>query len=295
MVGRNDPCWCGSGKKWKKCHYPETGKTPVSALADLYLRKYEILLKTPEQIEGIRRAGHLAAEILDKTCAMAKAGVTTQELNDYAHQLHLDAGAIPAPLGYGNPPFPRSICTSLNEVICHGIPGDRALKDGDIMNIDVTAILDGYYGDCSQMVTIGEVSQESQRVVDVSYDCLMRSIEILKPGVRLHQIGDVIEDYAHQFGCSVVHQFVGHGVGVNFHENPQIHHNRNRDNLELVPGMTFTIEPMINAGKRDGRIDANDHWTAYTIDGKPSGQWEHTILITEDGYEILTPWTRKNA
>ena len=288
MISRNDPCWCGSGQKWKKCHYPQEPAQKSSSLSQLYLKKYGIILKTPEQIAGIRRACKLAANILDKTCRMAKAGVTTNQLNDFAHKLHIEAGAIPAPLGYGSPPFPKSICTSLNEVICHGIPSDISLKEGDILNIDVTCMLDGYYGDCSKMVAIGEVSEEKKRVVDVSNQCLMRSIAILKPNIMISEIGQVIEDYATSQHCSVVNQFVGHGTGVGFHEPPQVPHHYNNLHIPLAAGMTFTIEPMINAGVREGFIDPKDHWTARTVDGKPSAQWEHTILITNEGYEILT-------
>ncbi len=289
MIGRNDPCWCKSGKKWKKCHYPEEPlQSDFEKLRDKYKRNHQIILKTPEQIEGIRAASKLAAQILDKVCKKANLGTTTLELNEYAHQLHLDAGAIPAPLGYGYPPFPKSICTSLNEVICHGIPDSRPLADGDILNIDVTAILNGYYGDCSRMVMIGDVSAASKLVVEVAKECLMKSIEILRPGVLVSAIGDTIEKHAQQKSCSVVHQFVGHGVGVDFHEGPQISHNRNKCHVPLVPGMTFTIEPMINAGVAEGKIDPVDKWTARTLDGLPSAQWEHTLLITEDGCDILT-------
>ncbi|MBS0620121.1 MAG: methionyl aminopeptidase [Verrucomicrobia bacterium] len=287
---RNDPCWCGSGKKWKKCHYPDLGPRADGELATLYLKKYGILLKTPAQIAGIRRACKVTAEILDKTCEMAKAGVTTNALNAYAHKLHIEAGATPAPLGYGSPPFPKSICTSLNDVICHGIPDDIPLKEGDILNIDVSILLDGYYGDCSKMVAIGKVDPEKKHVMEVSHECLRRAIEILKPGVMVYEIGEAIEGYATKMGCSVVNQFVGHGVGIQFHEQPQIPHHYNTLKIPLAPGMTFTIEPMINAGVRSGHIDPKNHWTAYTDDGKPSAQWEHTLLITETGYEILTPW-----
>lgn len=295
MISRNDECWCGSGKKWKKCHFPVHDPSPMLAnkLNEDYLRKYGIIIKTPEQIAGIRKAGQLAAHILDETCKQAKAGVTTQQLNDFAHKMHLDAGAIPAPLGYGHPPFPKSICTSLNEVICHGIPDNTPLKDGDILNIDVTCILDGYYGDCSKMVGIGNVPPEKKHVSNVSYECLMRSIAILKPGLPIKKIGDVIEEYATAQGCSVVNQFIAHGVGVEFHEGPQIMHCRNNSNILLVPGMTFTIEPMINLGVREAVIDSKDKWTARTRDNKASAQWEHTLLITESGHEILTPWKGK--
>lgn len=296
MIGRNDACWCGSGNKWKKCHFPQTSPQSIqknpSSLKEEYFRKHQILIKNEHQISGIRASCQLASRILDATCKKAQAGVTTQELNDYAHQLHLEAGAIPAPLNYGYPPFPKSICTSLNEVICHGIPDQTPLKEGDIINIDVTCILEGYYGDCSRMVAIGTISPEKQRVIDVSYESLMRSISILKPGIPLAVIGEEIETYAIAHGCSVVNQFVGHGVGVHFHEGPQIPHYRNHSKTLLVPGMTFTIEPMINAGVKEGVVDANDQWTARTKDGKPSAQWEHTLLITEEGHEILTNWSR---
>lgn len=293
MIGRNDPCWCGSGKKWKKCHYPHLEQAKLDTFVDTSIyKKQGIILKTPDQINGIRNSCHLAAKILDEVCQMAKEGVTTLELNDFAVRLHQEAGAIAAPLNYGNPPFPKSICTSLNEVICHGIPDRRQLQAGDILNVDVTCILKGYYGDCSRMVTIGAISPDKQLVVDVAYECLMRSVAILKPGIPIMDIGEAIESYATAKGCSVVNQFVGHGVGVQFHEGPQIPHCRNRFNLPLIPGMTFTIEPMINAGVRTAVIDTQDGWTARTKDGKPSAQWEHTLLITETGHEILTPWIR---
>lgn len=259
-----------------------------SHIASIYLKKYGILLKTPEQIEGIKKACKLAAFILDQVCRHAKAGVTTNELNALAHRLHIEAGAIPAPLGYGSPPFPKSICTSLNEIICHGIPNDVPLKEGDIVNIDVTSILNGYFGDCSRMVAIGEIDAEKKQVMDVSFACLMRAISFLKPGILLFEIGNVIEEYARAHGCSVVTQFVGHGIGVEFHEPPQIPHHYNRLKIPLAEGMTFTIEPMINAGVPTAVIDPIDHWTARTADGKPSAQWEHTVLITSKGHEILT-------
>jgi methionyl aminopeptidase len=298
MIGRNDICWCGSGKKWKKCHFPHVGSPELRRsnrnvdIKQDYFHRYRILIKDDLQIEKIRNACHLASSILERTVEQARAGVTTQELNDYADRLHEEAGAIPAPLHYGSPPFPKSICTSLNEVICHGIPDQTVLKEGDILNIDVTCILDGYYGDCSRMVTIGRVNPQRQLVVDVSYECLMCAIDILKPGIPISKIGDVIEDYATLQGCSVVNQFVGHGVGVKFHESPQIPHHRNQIKILLVPGMTFTIEPMINVGVREAVVDPVDHWTARTKDGKDSAQWEHTVLITETGYETLTNWKR---
>ena len=287
MISRNDPCWCGSGKKWKKCHYPEVKESIKETLAKKYLKEYEILLKTDIQIEGIKKSCKLSAKILDELCKKAKAGVTTNELDLLSMKLHKEAGAIPAPLGYGDPPYPKSICTSLNDVICHGIPDDRPLQKGDIVNIDVTCILNGYYGDCSRMVAIGEISEEKQRVTDVSYECLMEAIKICRPDTKIFEIGDLIEKIAKKHNCSVVNQFVGHGVGIYFHEPPQIPHHYNKITIPLAPGMTFTIEPMINAGVREAVIDS-DKWTARTKDNKASAQWEHTILITESGHEILT-------
>jgi len=266
--------------------------SPKNDLKEDYYRKHHIIIKNEKQIQGIRESCKLAVKILEATCSKAKAGITTLELNDFADKLHREAGAIPAPLGYGEPPFPKSICTSLNEVICHGIPDKTVLKEGDILNIDVTCIYKGYYGDCSCMVAVGKISPEKQLVIDVAYESLMQSIAILKPNVPICAIGETIEAYATSKKCSVVNQFVGHGVGVDFHEGPQIPHYRNNFNLPLQPGMTFTIEPMINAGVREAIVDPLDRWTARTKDKRASAQWEHTLLITDSGYEILTPWTR---
>ena len=283
---RNDPCWCGSGQKWKKCHYPRLAE---ASPAQTYLKQYGIILKTSAQIEKIRTACRVTAQILDALCRHAKKGVTTLELDELSRKLHKEAGAIPAPLGYGHPPYPKTICTSINEVICHGIPEKRPLQEGDIMNIDASAIVDGYYGDCSRMVVIGKTTAERQHVVDVSLACLNAAIAVCQPGREVWEIGKAIEDYARDHPpCSVVNQFVGHGVGIEFHEAPEIPHHYNDLRIPLAPGMIFTIEPMINGGVREAVIDSIDHWTARTKDGKPSAQWEHTILITESGHEILT-------
>lgn len=287
MIERNDPCWCGSQKKWKKCHYPL--KSNCSAdIKEQYLKQYGIIIKEEHEIDLIRSSCQLAAKILNELCKFAKEGITTEELDNIAVKLHKEAGAIAAPLGYGHPPFPKSICTSLNDVICHGIPDNTRLKNGDILNIDVTTILNGYFGDTSRMVVIGDINPEKKLVVDTSLECLNRAIKILKPGVLIKEIGDVIENYATLHSCSVVHQFVGHGVGRHFHEPPQIPHCYNTIEIPLIEGMTFTIEPMINAGVREAEIDPKNHWTAYTKDRRPSAQWEHTILITKDGCEVLT-------
>ncbi len=287
MISRNDPCWCGSTKKWKKCHYPQL---PSNSEAAKYLKKYGIILKTEEQIEKIAKACEITAHILDVLCKKAVAGITTLELDEISRKLHKEMGVIPAPLGYGDPPFPKTICTSLNEVICHGIPDNRPLQNGDILNIDVSCIYEGFFGDTSRMVMIGEVSSDKKKVIDVSLECLKRAISVCKPGALISEIGDAIEDFATSQGCSVVNQFVGHGVGVAFHEPPEVPHHYNRISIPMAPGMTFTIEPMINAGVREAVIDPHDRWTARTKDLQPSAQWEHTILITETGHKILTPW-----
>ncbi|MDE3047767.1 MAG: methionyl aminopeptidase [Verrucomicrobiota bacterium] len=283
---RNDPCWCGSGQKWKKCHYPKLPEGP--ALAREYLTKYGIVLKTPEQIDKIRTACQVTAKILDALCKAAVEGVTTLELDELSRELHKKAGATPAPLGYGSPPYPKTICTSLNEVICHGIPDKRPLQEGDIVNIDVSCIVDGFFGDSSRMVCIGQLSEEKERVVRTSLQALNLAMQVCKPGHELWEIGKAIEDYARSQGCSVVNQFVGHGVGIAFHEPPEVPHHYNNFRIPFVPGMTFTIEPMINAGVRDSVLDSKDGWTVRTKDHKPSAQWEHTLLITETGHEILT-------
>jgi methionyl aminopeptidase len=286
MITRNDPCWCGSGQKWKKCHYP---RLPTDGdLAKQYLLTYGILLKPPDQIEKIRTACRITSRILDQICQAAKVGVTTLELDELSRELHKEMGAVPAPLNYGSPPYPKTICTSLNEVVCHGIPDQRALQEGDIMNIDVSCIVDGYFGDSSRMVTIGEVAEDKKRVVDVSLQCLNLAMQVCKPGNQIWQIGQAIEECAREHNCSVVNQFVGHGIGVSFHEPPEIPHHYNDVRVPFAPGMVFTIEPMINAGVRDIVLDKKDGWTVRTRDGKPSAQWEHTLLITETGHEVLT-------
>lgn len=285
MISRNDLCWCGSGLKWKKCHYPHPSNL---SQAQQYLNQHQIILKTPGQIEKIKIACQVTAQILDILCQAAKAGISTLELDQLSRKLHKEKNAIPACLGYGDPPFPKTICTSLNEVICHGIPDETVLKGGDFLNIDVSCIVDGYFGDASRMVAIGDISEEKKNVMDVSLECLKRSISVCQPGMPIWRIGKEIEDYARSKKCSVVNQFVGHGIGLAFHEPPEIAHHYNDVDILMAPGMIFTIEPMINAGGREGVIDPIDHWTVRTKDGKPTAQWEHTILITETGHEILT-------
>ena len=288
MISRNDPCFCGSGLKWKKCHYPQMPELTQAHIKELYKKKYRITLKTKDQIEKIRTACQFSAKVLKQLCEHAKPGVSTLELDHLARELAKKGHAKSASLGYGSPPFPGAICTSLNEVICHGIPSDIPLKEGDILNIDAAFEVDGFYGDCSAMVCIGAVSKEKKHLVDVAYESMMKGIKILKPGVMLSEIGRVIQTYANSEGCSVVDAFVSHGVGLSMHEEPQIPHHINSLSIEAAPGMIFTVEPMINLGVKEAIVDSKDGWTARTADGLPSAQWEHTVLITESGYEILT-------
>lgn len=250
----------------------------------------EILIKTDEQIDGIRKSCHLAADTLEHVAQFIKPGCTTEDINNEADKFIRDHGAVPACLGYCG--FPKAICTSLNEVICHGIPNPKvSLKDGDIINVDVTTILNGYYGDTSRMYAVGEVGEDAKKIMTVAKDCLDIGIVQCRPGVPFWKIGKAIQDYATARGFSVVHQFAGHGTGVKFHEPPTINHNFNpaeSDVREMQPGMVFTIEPMINAGVAEAVIDRRDQWTARTKDGKLSAQWEHTILINDGGVEVLT-------
>jgi methionyl aminopeptidase len=246
-----------------------------------------IPIKTPEQIEGIRKSSQLAAKTLVYLEQFAIPGVSTEEINNKADEFIREHGAIPACLGYKG--FPKSICTSLNEVICHGIPSPNAiLKEGDILNIDVTTILDGYYGDTCKMYEIGEVSDKCKRLLRITKACLERGIAEVGPDKHFGNIGAAIAQHAESARYSVAYQFCGHGVGLEFHEQPQVYHVAKRNTGELMkPGMTFTIEPMLNEGVPEALI-LEDRWTAQTKDGKLSAQYEHTILVTETGYEILT-------
>jgi methionyl aminopeptidase len=249
-------------------------------------------LKTPEEIEKMRIAGRLAGDVLDYVTPFVKANVTTEELDALCHEYMVKIqGTTPAPLNYappGYPPFPKSVCTSVNQVVCHGVPGSKRLKAGDIVNIDVTVIKDGFHGDTSRMFYVGEPSIQAKRLVDVTYDCMWRGIRAVRPGAWLGDIGHAIQSHAEANGFSVVREFCGHGIGRRFHEEPQIlHYGRPGTGLRLQPGMIFTVEPMINAGKAGIRQLA-DGWTIVTKDHSLSAQWEHTVLVTETGYEVLT-------
>lgn len=246
------------------------------------------ILRTPEQLEGIRASAKINTALLDYITPFVKPGVSTRELDTLIYEFTTDHGAIPAPLGYGD--FPKSACISVNEVVCHGIPSaQEVLQKGDIVNIDVSTIYKTYYSDASRMFLVGEVAPELKRLVDVTKECLDLGIKAAQPWARLGDVGAVIQEHAEKNGYSVVREFCGHGVGVAFHEDPEVlHYGTPGTGMTLVPGMTLTIEPMLNLGKADIFIDEADGWTAVTDDEKPSAQWEHMILITEDGNEILT-------
>jgi methionyl aminopeptidase len=251
-----------------------------------------VTLKTPEEIEKMRVAGRLASEVLDYIAPYVKPGVTTGRLNDLCHAYMVnEQGTIPAPLNYAPPgykPFPKSICTSVNHQVCHGIPGDRVLKPADVVNIDVTVIRDGFHGDSSRMYYVGEPSIQARRLCDVTYECMWVGIAKVRPGARLGDVGAAIQAHAEGHGFSVVREFCGHGIGRKFHEDPQIlHYGKAGTGLQLEAGMTFTVEPMINAGKPAIR-ELADGWTIVTKDHSLSAQWEHTIVVTETGYEVLT-------
>ncbi|MFO1321524.1 MAG: type I methionyl aminopeptidase [Burkholderiales bacterium] len=249
-------------------------------------------IKSPEDIEKMRTAGRLASEVLDFITPHVAAGVTTEELDRLCHDFMVGTqGCIPAPLNYAPPgyePYPKSICTSVNHVVCHGVPGTRKLKSGDIVNLDITVIKDGFHGDTSRMFLVGDPSIQAKRLCDVTFDCMWRGIRAVRPGAHLGDIGHVIQTFAEMNGYSVVREFCGHGIGRRFHEEPQVlHYGRAHTGIVLQPGMIFTIEPMINAGKAAIR-QLGDGWTVVTKDHSLSAQWEHTVLVTESGYEVLT-------
>jgi methionyl aminopeptidase len=313
--GRNDPCWCGSGQKYKKCHLGTDGDAAAKAPA---ARRREALrpgvvsprravptsiarpdyaatgrprgqgadVRTPEELVRLRRSCAAAARVLRVAGEAVRVGVTTDVLDEVAHAEIVRLGAYPSPLNYRG--FPKSICTSVNEVICHGIPDSRPLQDGDIVNLDITVFLDGMHGDCSATYLVGEVDAEGKRLVQAARECLHRGIGAVKPGRPISDIGRAIESFASQQGYGVVRAYCGHGIGPTFHTSLQIpHHYDPSLRREMLPGMTFTVEPMITEGTWEDRL-WDDGWTAVTDDGKRSAQFEHTILVTEGGAEILT-------
>ncbi|QHJ89434.1 type I methionyl aminopeptidase [Aequoribacter fuscus] len=248
-----------------------------------------VTIKSPEEFQKMRVAGKLAADVLEMIKPYVQPGVTTGELDNICHQFIVEEQkAIPAPLNYHG--FPRSICTSINDVVCHGIPSDtKKLKNGDIVNIDVTVIKDGYHGDTSIMVGVGDIAPHAERLIKVTQECLYKAIAIVKPGTTLGDIGAIIQEHAEKHYYSVVREYCGHGIGAVFHEDPQVlHYGRKGEGMALKPGMTFTIEPMINAGKRHTKLNTKDGWTVTTKDGRLSAQWEHTLGVTDTGVEIFT-------
>ncbi|MBW1697132.1 MAG: methionyl aminopeptidase [Deltaproteobacteria bacterium] len=286
-VGRNDPCPCGSGLKYKRCCLGKK-EDAVEDIKAVYAQKYKIRLKDSKDIEGIRKAGRLVLETLDLVEATIRPGITTEKIDRLVHEFTIKNNAIPAPLNYRG--FPKSVCTSVNEVICHGVPGNRELKGGDIINVDVTPILNGYFADASKTFFVGNPGKDARKIVRVSRESLRIGMSMVRPGNTVGDIGWAIENYANSQGCSVVRDFVGHGVGFEFHEPPQIpHFGRRGEGIVLIPGMVFTIEPMINLGKKDLYI-LEDNWTAVTKDGSLSAQFEQTVLVTSSGFESLTPF-----
>jgi len=251
-----------------------------------------VTIKTPEEIEKMRVAGRLASEVLDYITPHVKAGITTGELDKLCHDYMVNVqGTIPAPLNYapgGHVPYPKSICTSVNHQVCHGVPGDKVLKNGDVVNLDITVIKDGWHGDTSRMFMVGEVSIQAKRLAQITYEAMWLGISKVKAGATLGDIGHAIQKFTEGQGYSVVREFCGHGIGNQFHEDPQVlHYGKPGSGLKLQAGMIFTIEPMINAGKKDIR-QLGDGWTIVTKDHSLSAQWEHTVLVTETGYEVLT-------
>lgn len=285
-INRNDECWCKSGKKYKKCHMNFDIK-----LENLNNQGFEVptrdLIKNDEQIVRIKESAKINNAVLDLVDEKIKVGMNTEEINKIVHDFTIENGAIPAPLNYGG--FPKSVCVSINDVVCHGIPSeDTILKDGDIVNVDVSTIYNGYYSDASRMYMIGNVDKERQRLVKVAKECLDIGLKAVKPWGFLGDIGFAIKEHAKENGYSVVRAFGGHGVGVRFHEDPFVSHDAEKgEGMILTPGMIFTIEPMINEGDYEVFVDEDDEWTVFTEDGTCSAQWEYTVLVTEDGAEII--------
>lgn len=286
-IGRNDPCWCHSGKKYKMCHQAFDEK--IARIQDAgHLVPSRDMIKTKEQIERIKESAKINIAVLDELEEKICPGMCTEEIDRLVYERTTAMGGIPAPLNYQG--FPKSVCTSLNDEVCHGIPSENViLKEGDIVNVDVSTNLNGYFSDSSRMFCIGEVSPEKQKLVQVAKECIDAGLKEVKPWGFLGDMGQAVHDYAYAHGYTVVREIGGHGVGVEFHEDPWVSYNSKRGcEMLMVPGMMFTIEPMINMGKVEIYVDDENNWTVYTEDGKPSAQWEVQVLVTEEGYEIIS-------
>ncbi len=284
---RNAPCWCGSGKKYKNCHESFDEKLRSYALKGAIVPDRG-LIKTPEQIRGIKESAKVNIAVLDEVASRIREGMTTEEIDEIVYDVTVKSGAIPAPLHYEG--FPKSVCTSINEEVCHGIPApDRVLKDGDIINVDVSTILNGFFSDSSRMFLIGNVSEEKKKLVQVTKECVDIGISMVKPWTFLGDMGDAVHRHALENGYSVVREIGGHGCGLEFHEDPYVSYvSRPGTEMLMVPGMCFTIEPMVNMGTDKIYQDEENGWTIYTDDGKPSAQWEVQVVVTEDGCEVVT-------
>ena len=286
-IGRNDPCWCGSGRKYKQCHEKNDKKIETIALQGHTVPSRD-LLKTPEQIEGIKKSAVINMACLDEVARQIHVGMTTLEIDEIINDVTYGMGGIPAPLNYEG--FPKSVCTSVNDQVCHGIPSDKVvLKDGDIINVDCSTILDGYFSDSSRMFLLGDVKPEVKKLVDVVKECCDLGLAEVKPWGFLGDMAQVVHEHAEKNGYSVVREIGGHGVGLEFHEEPWVSYCSNRgEDMLMVPGMIFTIEPMVNMGTAQIYTDKENGWEVYTMDGMPSAQWEYQVLVTEEGYEVIS-------
>lgn len=285
-IGRNDSCWCGSGKKYKSCHNLFDAKLNEYSLKGAIVPSRE-LIKNEQQIQGIKESAKINIAVLDYISQNICAGITTEQIDKWVYEQTTERGAIPATLHYEG--FPKSVCTSLNDEVCHGIPSPNVtLKDGDIINVDVSTNYNGYFSDSSRMFCIGKVSPEKERLVEISRQCLSIGLKQVKPWGFLGDVGQAIHDFARQNGYSVVREIGGHGIGLEFHEEPFVSYvSRKGTEMLIVPGMIFTIEPMINMGSEEIYIDKKNDWVVYTADGMPSAQWEIQVLVTEGGYKVL--------
>lgn len=286
-IGRNDPCWCCSGKKYKACHLAFDEKLASFASKGCLVPDHK-LLKNAEQIEKIKASAKINVAVLDFIEANIHEGMTTGEIDKIVYDMTTEMGGIPAPLNYEG--FPYSVCTSVNTQVCHGFPSkDVVLKSGDIVNVDCSTILDGYFSDSSRMFMIGDVSDEAKKLVQVTKECVEKGLAEVKPWGFLGDMGQAVHDHAEANGYTVVKEIGGHGVGLEFHEDPWVSYNSRRGTeMLMVPGMMFTIEPMVNAGKPDIRVDEENNWEVYTADGSLSAQWEIQVLVTETGYEVIS-------